>query len=81
MDRFDHYRWHHKDSKELASWKETLESMCACYGTFCGRWHSNEFWKRTAENLPNMTEEQCKEKVIQIEQEADADLAYWQAVQ
>ena len=61
--------------------KETLDAMCAYYGAFCGRWHSNDFWKATAQKLENMTEEQCKEKIIQIENEADADLAYWQTMQ
>jgi hypothetical protein len=63
------------------SWKETLIAMCGYYGTFCGRWHSNEFWKETALKIEGMTEEQCKEKIIQIEHEADAELAYWQAMQ
>ena len=81
MDRFDPLRWHTRESDGLLSWKDSLKAMCADYGTFCGRWHSNEFWKITAENIPNMTEEQCKEKVIQIENEAEADLAFWQAYQ
>ncbi len=81
MDRFDHYRWHNKGTQELGSWKETLSAMCAAYGTFCGRWHSNEFWKKTASQIPDMTEEQCKTKVIEIENEADADLEYWRAMQ
>ena len=81
MERFDHFRWRNRDTNEIGSWKDTLESMCAYYGTFCGRWHSNDFWKQTAEQIPNMTEEQCKDKIIQIESEADADLAYWQAYQ
>ena len=34
---------------EKFSWKQTLEAMCRNYGTFCGRWHSNEFWNRTLE--------------------------------
>lgn len=79
------YRWHEYDKHykpvRTLTYKETLEAMCKEYGTFCGRWHSNEFWKRTLEQIPNMTEEECDIKVHQIESEADADLAYWQAYQ
>ena len=75
MDRFEHLKHRGK------SWKETLESMCACYGTFCGRWHSNEFWRNTRTKILEMTEEQCRGKIIEIEKEADANLAYWQACQ
>ena len=80
-DMYEHYRWHKRDTNEVCSWVETLQAMCDYYGTFCGRWHSNNFWKQTAAKIPTMTEEQCKEKVIQMEHEADADLAYWQAMQ
>jgi hypothetical protein len=73
-------KWKKRDGIEL-TWKETLESMCRYYGTFCGRWHSNAFWKKTQESLPSLTEEQCREAIIKIENEADADLAYWQVYQ
>ena len=77
----ERYRWHKRGTDEKLSWKETLEAMCAYYGTFCGRWHSNDFWKRTKEQLTEMSEEQCKEKVIQIENDADASLDCWRAYQ
>ena len=81
MDRNECLRWTNPKTKRKLSWRETLESMCNTYGTFCGRWHSNEFWKRTKETIPNITEEQAKDKVIQIEQEADSSLAYWKRYQ
>ncbi len=84
-DIFAHYRWHERDTSRILTWRETLEAMCAYYGTFCGRWHSNEFWKETQSKISTMTEQQCRDKVIQIEQEAeqeaDADLAYWRLMQ
>ena len=80
MNMYDHLRWTDSQTKEKLSWRETLKAMCTNYGTFCGRWHSNEFWKRTADNIPN-TEEECKQKVLEIESEADASLAYWRACQ
>jgi len=70
-----------KDTKEKLSYKETLEAMCKCYGSFCGRWHSNEFWKNTLDNLVNMTEEQCENKIREIEDEANSSLEYWRAYQ
>jgi hypothetical protein len=78
-DQFDHYRWH-MDGQQL-TWKQTLEAMCVNYGSFSGRWHSNEFWGKTKDQLPGMTEEQCRSKVIQTEREADAELAHWRATQ
>ena len=80
MNRYSHLKWHTKEGREI-SWKETLQAMCAYYGTFCGRWHSNEFWKLVSSEIPNMSEDQCQQKIIQIESEADDDLAYWQAMQ
>lgn len=53
---------------------ETLEAMCNYYGTFCGRWHSNEFWAKTVKELKNMSENQAKEKVFEIENDADGEL-------
>jgi hypothetical protein len=61
--------------------KEKLQGMCDYYGTFCGRWHSNEFWKATKEKIPTMTEQQCHDKIDQIEREADGELWYWQHTQ
>ena len=82
QDNFEHYRWSkNREGTEKCSWKETLEAMCANYGTFSGRWHSNDFWKRTAIQIPSLSEEQCREKVIQIEQEADSELEYWRQMQ
>jgi len=73
-------KWKNTTGTEL-TWKETLLAMCNTYGTFCGRWHSNEFWNSTKGQIPNMTEEQCEKKIAQIESEAEADLAYWRMMQ
>lgn len=73
-------KWRTREGVEL-TWKETLSAMCNYYGTFCGRWHSNEFWAKTKAQIPLMSEEQCEQKIIQIESEADAELAYWRAMQ
>lgn len=73
-------KWHKQDGTEM-TWKETLVAMCKNYGTFCGRWHSNEFWAKTLKETENMSEEQCEEKIRQIESEADADLEYWRSYQ
>jgi len=77
----EHYRWTNRETGKKLSWKETLIDMCSNYGSFCGRWHSNEFWKITVDKIPNMTEDECKAKVIDIEREADSSLAYWRAYQ
>ena len=61
--------------------KDRLEGMCKCYGTFCGKWHSNEFWAGVLKQLPSMTEEECAAKIIQINKDADDSLAYWRAYQ
>jgi hypothetical protein len=63
------------------TWKETLQGMCDNYGTFCGRWHSNEFWAKTKTEIPSMNEQQCQDKVNRIEREADGELWYWQMMQ
>ncbi len=73
-------KWHTKDGIEL-TWKETLSAMCENYGTFCGRWHSNEFWATTKSRIPNMSESQCRDEIQQIESQADADLRYWRMMQ
>ena len=78
--RIESYRWHDNDRNPL-TWKQTLEAMCNNYGTFCGRWHSNEFWKATLLKIPDMSEGEARDKIIQIEREADADLAYWRMMQ
>jgi hypothetical protein len=78
-DRYAHYQWH--DHDKLLSWKQTLLAMCNNYGTFCGRWHSNEFWADTKKQINGLTEAQCRDKVIQIEREADGELANWRATQ
>ncbi len=73
-------KWKDREGNEL-SWVETLRSMCKYYGTFCGRWHSNEFWARELQGVDALTEEQAKQRIIEIEQEADRELAFWQAYQ
>ena len=66
---------------EKMTYIETLESMCEYYGTFCGRWHSNEFWAKTKNEIENMSEDKAKEKVFEIENDADTDLSRWQQYQ
>ena len=66
---------------EQMSYIETLEAMCNYYGSFCGRWHSNEFWATTKTELETMTEVEAKEKVFEIENDADAELSVWRRYQ
>ncbi len=80
MDRYEHLKWVDLKGNKL-SWRESLKGACAYYGTFCGRWHNKAFWKSTAEKIQDMTEEQCKEKIIQIESEAETSLAEWRSYQ
>lgn len=74
------FRWNNKDGSKL-TWRETLVAMCKNFGTFCGRWHSNEFWKTALTESETMTEEQAEAKVRQIEREADACLEQWKMYQ
>lgn len=74
-------RWKDKETGELLSWKETLRAMANDYGTFCGRWHDNAFWARQKQEVDNMTEEQAKKRIIQIEQEANRSQYYWRMYQ
>lgn len=81
----DDLRWrkgtsYNKD-REKMTYTETLSAMCDYYGTFCGRWHSNEFWARTKKELENMSEDEAKEKVFEIENDADAELCRWKQFQ
>jgi len=73
-------KWTNETGQKM-TWKETLLAMCDYYGTFCGRWHSNEFWAKTKKELENMTEEQAEEKVRKIEKDADRLLREWQMCQ
>ncbi len=82
----DDLRWSHgnyktKNPKKM-TYQETLLVMCNYYGTFGGRWHDNEFWNNTRNELVKfdvfvMSEEQAKEKVFEIENDADCSLAQW----
>ena len=78
---YQHLRSKNSTTGQMMTWKETLEEMCKYYGTFCGRWHSNEFWKKTLGETSSMTEIACLEKIVQIESEANGDLAYWRTMQ
>ncbi len=73
-------KWKDQEGNEL-SWVETLRAMCKYYGKFCGRWHSNEFWAEQLQRVDSLSEEQAMQRIIEIEQEADRDLAFWQAYQ
>ncbi len=73
-------KWHTPTGTEL-TWGETLDAMCLYYGTFCGRWHPNEFWAKVKEELPNLTESQCKDKIQQIESDADSEMWNWRMSQ
>lgn len=55
--------------------------MADYHGTFCGRWHDNRFWARQKVEVESMSEEQAKERVHQIERDADARLAEWRFTQ
>ncbi|MEA1999719.1 MAG: hypothetical protein U9N61_10430 [Euryarchaeota archaeon] len=72
-------RW--RKEGEPMTYIDTLRAMCDWYGSFCGRWHSNEFWKRTKAAIGSMTEEQAKEKVFAIEDEANTNIARWRQSQ
>lgn len=61
--------------------REELQSWCRNYGTFCGMWHSNEFWMRTLRESENMTEDECERKMNAIRKEADSDLEAWRQCQ
>lgn len=69
------FRWSRSGVK--LDWRETLRAMAEYYGTFCGRWHHNEFWAEVKEQLPRMTDEQCEAKVREIEETADRLLDEW----
>jgi len=73
-------RWFKEDGTRC-TWKETLQAMSDYYGTFCGRWHTNDFWQAIAKQLLQMTEEDAEEKVKEVEEDADASLEYWRRMQ
>ena len=81
----DDLRWTKGDYKtknpESMTYIETLMAMCETYGTFCGRWHSNDFWLKTKNEIDNMNEDQAKERVFQIENDADGSLDKWKQYQ
>jgi len=81
----DDKRWkkgnHDDTNRETMTYIETLRAMCDYYGTFCGRWHSNEFWAKTKTESETMTEAQAKEKVFEIENEAAGRLEDWRRYQ
>ena len=74
------FRWVAKDGTRV-SWRQTVKSACAYFGTFGGRWHNNHFWKSLAEKEPSMTDAECERAVREWEQRADEALAQWQMYQ
>ena len=74
------HRWINKDGTKC-TYIETLQAMCDYYGTFQGRWHSNEFWATTKKQIPLMCEDGAEKKIISIETEADAELWHWRHMQ
>ncbi len=80
----DDLRWYENadpKNKNRVSYLDTLRAMCRYYGTFCGRWHDNEFWHKTLRLSYSLTEKDAKKKVFEIENEAEADLEYWRTTQ
>lgn len=80
----DDIRWYRSfdpKNNERLTYLETLKAMCNYYGKFCGRWHDNEFWHKTLRRAYTMTEKDAKKLVFEIENEAEADLAYWRMYQ
>lgn len=75
------YKSHDIKNSERLTYLETLKSMCRYYGTFCGRWHDNEFWIKTLRESYSLTEKDAKKKVFEIENEAELELAYWRFYQ
>lgn len=76
--RYQHYDEQHRPTGEFYTYKETLEAMARTYGTFCGRWHDNEFWKKQLELLPDMSEEEAEQRVRLVEYRANQRLGQWQ---
>ena len=74
------YRWIRDDGTKY-TWLETLQAMCDYYGTFQGRWHSNEFWTATKKQILSMSEKEAEKKIRKIEVEAEAELWYWRQTQ
>ena len=59
------------------TWKQCLIADCENYGTFCGRWHSNEYWDELRSRADGMTEDEARAAVEEYEQEARDALARW----
>lgn len=59
------------------NYKDRVAADCAYYGTFCGRWHSNEFWEELGKKLPNMTEDEAKATFERYENEANGAVWQW----
>lgn len=74
------YRWVNPDGTKC-TYLETLEAACAYFGTFCGRWHDNEYWKALAAKAKTMTEAEAEAAVRQYEREADEDYHRWRMMQ
>lgn len=67
------YRWTHNERK--VSYNHTLKAMINYYGTFCGRWHSNDEWKQYKKLYEKgLTDGEAEKLVIEIEREADSRL-------
>lgn len=76
----DNLKWKDKNYKEM-SYIKTLYSMCNCYGTFCGLYHSNKFWTKTKKELKNMTEKDAEIKVFEIMNNAKISLSFFKQCQ
>ena len=79
-DKTADHRWINKD-RTKCTYIETLQTMCNYYGTFQGRWHSNDFWMATKNQIPLISEEEAEKKVREIEADADAELWHWEHMQ
>lgn len=78
----DDLRWcKHGKSDEKGTYLETLRAMCDCYGGWSGRWHDNEFWRKTLRQSYSLTEKDAKKKVFEIENEAEVSLGQWKQYQ
>jgi len=60
----------------VLTWKESLIAACDYYGTFCGRYHSNEYWHELRRLAEAMDEDESRLAIERFEREADAEVAY-----
>lgn len=60
-----------------SAWKKRLIDDCEWYGTFNGRWHSNEFWADLRSRADTMTDEEARTAVESYELEAKSAIEMW----